>query len=453
MIKAARFVLPRSITGQITGLVVAALIVAHILMVAAVLFGQPQLLFGNASSVFIGSVTALVRTVDAEPVETRDRAISRAAAAIAGSRVIAAADLQPVPEAGPGAAGFLKTLRTVLGDPDRVVLARPAKDDGAETLLIAIKQDNESFLAFPLKPESQKPPATILLLLAMSLAVTLIVLSAWATKQITAPLRSFAAAAEQFGVSIEPSLIEESGPAEVRQASRTLNNMLTRIRKLIDERTQMLAAISHDLRTPLTRLRLRIETMPDPAIQRDAISDIRSMETMINAALEYLRDENIRSKRMRVDLAALLQTVCNDFSDCGFRVRYDGPLHTTAVCDPDLMTRAIANLVNNGCNHGDTVDIRLRVTSDYHLIEIEDNGPGLSDEDKAHIFEPFYRGDPSRAAQNSGGFGLGLSISKAIIEEHGGTIALQNRAGGGLKVSVALSSAETLVSPGGVTRS
>lgn len=438
-----RRLVPCSIAGQITAFVVAALVLAQVLVMATVITFRASGLFTHPASSFAGRVEALVRAIDAEPAATRDRAIRSAVALLGGGGALPAAPIRTTSSSNPGVIALIDMLGAAFEDRGRVMLIKrgdPAKPD---ELQLGVELNDGRVFAIPLPPESQRPPITPFIWLMVSVGTTLTVLSLWAARQITAPLTRFSRAAERFGLSLAGEPLDERGPAEIRQINASFNRMRDRIRRLIDDRTRMLAAISHDLRTPLTRLRLRVETMEDAETREQALADIRSIETMTHSALEYLRGESRGLKRDAVDLSSLLQTVCSEFADLGPDVTYDGPRHAPIRCDADLIARAVANLVDNATRHGDKVVVRLLARPDGVVIEVADDGPGLGDEQKQQAFEPFYRGDPARAPRDHGGFGLGLSIAKAIVEDHGGEIALDDAKSTGLIVRIALPAGRT----------
>lgn len=228
---------------------------------------------------------------------------------------------------------------------------------------------------------------------------------------------------------------ERKGPDEVRVASRALNRMQARIRGMIVDRTRMLAAVSHDLRTPITRMRLRAEFIDDEDTRRQMLRDLDQMGAMVHAALSYLRDGQDTQSRSLVDLASLLQTVCHDFADTGEKVTYEGPDHLLASLRADEIRRAVGNLVENALKYGGACAIvRLRPASRNEVdIEVVDRGPGIPNELKAAMLEPFARGDAARTmGDRSAGFGLGLAIARSAAEAHGGSLLLQDGEPSGL---------------------
>ena len=201
----------------------------------------------------------------------------------------------------------------------------------------------------------------------------------------------------------------------------------------------MLAAISHDMRTPITRLRLRIEaTVDDETEQRKMLQDLDRMDAMIGSTLSFLRDDTREEAIETVDLASLLQSICDDFSDMGSDVSYIGTANVFLRCQPAMLSRAISNLVENATKFGGATQVDLRFDAAGNVvILVEDSGPGIPDAEKQRAFDPFYRLDPSRNAEN-GGVGLGLSIAQAVVQSHGGQIDLLDRNPVGLRVAVTL---------------
>lgn len=426
---------PSSVAGQITVFIVAALVLAQVIFFSMVLIFRPFNLFIHPGSAFSGRVESLIRAIDAEPPETRERAIASALTVLPGATVSPSGKLDNTEPNRPGEILLLDALGDAVGDPGRVNLVG---NQGNEKTRIGVALNDGRVLTIPLPPGSRLPPLMPLALLVFSVGIILTVLSLWAVRQITAPLTRFSQAAERFGLSLAGEPLDDRGPAEIRNINATFNLMRDRIRRLIDDRTRMLAAVSHDLRTPLTRLRLRVETMEDAETREQALADIRSIETMTQSALEYLRAEKRGLKRDHVDMSSLLQTVCDESADIGKDVTYEGPRHVAVVCDPDLITRAVTNIVDNATRHGEKVRVRLLANTGHAVIEIIDDGPGLSNEQKQQAFEPFYRGDSARALRDNAGFGLGLPIAKAIIEDHGGEVTLHDAAPSGLIVRITL---------------
>lgn len=270
------------------------------------------------------------------------------------------------------------------------------------------------------------------------LAVAILMLSVWATRRVTAPLRAFAIAAERLGNEQSAPMLADEGPLELRRAAQAFNRMQKRLKQFIDDRTRMLAAISHDLRTPLTRLRLRIEACVDDGEDHaKMLQDIRRMEAMIASALFFLREGAIDEAMEVTDVASLLQTICDDFVEAGCAVNYHGPATVALCCRPRMLGRAVTNLIENGVKYGSSVEVALTQENDRIVIDVADDGPGIADSDKERAFDPFYRLDAARGVE-TGGVGLGLSIARAIVQSHGGEIRLGDRQPQGLHATMLL---------------
>ncbi len=272
----------------------------------------------------------------------------------------------------------------------------------------------------------------------MFAVIIVTLLGLWAARALTAPLSSFAKAAESFSLDGDASALPERGPEEIRALARALNRMRERITGLINDRTKMLAAISHDLRTPITRMRLRCEFVEDEIQRSRMLADLDQMHTMLSSVLSFLRNGRKLEPMTLVDVASILELVADQFTDMGYAVSYAGPGHAMATVRPDDLLRGVTNLVENAVKFGTVVTIRLSVLADDMTIDVEDNGPGISDADKALVLEPFVRGDHARNMDEATGFGLGLSIANAIAAAHNGELSLHDRAPNGLIARIRL---------------
>jgi signal transduction histidine kinase len=298
--------------------------------------------------------------------------------------------------------------------------------DGSRWLTVSIGLPDESSITTSFSNFPDKRMGALVGTLAL-LGSTLSLLIFWSTKGLTAPLRRFADAADQFTIDSSNDELPDEGPLEIRTVAHALNNLRARIRGLVEDRTCMLAAIGHDLRTPITRLVLRADDITDEAVRFRFVRDLQMMSGMVDSALALLRERSVHSRMMTTDLPSLLQTICDDFTDMGRQIEYIGPLHECVTCDPDQISRAVTNLVGNALKFGKSAVVRLqRREPDTIEIEVKDDGPGISDQDKERVFEPFYRTDAARRSGESAGFGLGLSIARTIAERHGGRIALSD---------------------------
>jgi signal transduction histidine kinase len=254
---------------------------------------------------------------------------------------------------------------------------------------------------------------------------------------VTTPLASLATAAERLGQDMNAPPLPETGTTETRQAARAFNDMQTRLRGLIENRTRLLAAISHDLRTPLTLLRLRAETVENAQERDKMLSTIAEMDSMIGASLQFARDESADEPRCPTDLASLVQSVVDDMRDGGLAVRMQPAEPITYACQPAALKRAVRNLLDNAVKYGKAGTVAIRRLSEAIEINIDDDGPGIPQQELTRVLEPYYRLEESRSRE-TGGVGLGLAIAQSIAQSHGGTLALSNRPTGGLRVTIAL---------------
>lgn len=273
-------------------------------------------------------------------------------------------------------------------------------------------------------------------LIATAMAVGVGTVSVLFVHRVAAPLRELASATGEIGRGVRVH-VREAGPDETRSVARALNTMQDRVQRLIDERTQALGAVSHDLRTPITRLRLRADLIEDAATRACIGQDLADMEAMIQSTLAYLRGADEPETPRVVNLAALLSTLVDEVTDAGHPATYEGPGRALACVRAVGMKRAFSNLLDNAVKHGGGARASLITHENRITIRVDDSGAGVPDQELERLFEPFFRLDASRN-QRMGGTGLGLTIARKAIERDGGTIRLQNRPEGGLRAEVSL---------------
>lgn len=305
-------------------------------------------------------------------------------------------------------------------------------------LRVSVRLPDASWLNFaaPLgQPASFWSARVVLSVAVMVLAV--IALTIWAVRRFAAPLTTFAKAAERLGRDVNASPLPEGGPREVRRVTLAFNEMQRRIRRFVEDRTQMVAAISHDLRTPITRLRLRAEFVEDHEQREKMLADLDDMERMISSTLSFASEDAAGEPPETVDLTALLQSICDDLADTGRAVEFRGEGRLPYRCRPVALRRAFANLIENAVTYGGRARVAAVAKDDGIFVRIDDEGPGIPEEDKEKVFRPFYRLDESRSRE-TGGTGLGLSVARTVVRAHGGNIELTNRPEGGLRVEVTL---------------
>jgi signal transduction histidine kinase len=309
---------------------------------------------------------------------------------------------------------------------------------GFGDLQVAIPLPDGRWLSFLTALPENGPSFSRQFLLSMGLmAIIILAVSVWVVRRVTAPLASLAAAAERLGSDLNAPPIPESGTVETRKASHAFNTMQARLRALIENRTRMLAAISHDLRTPLTLLRLRAENVENAPEREKMLATIGEMESMLSATLRFAREEAKAEPRRRTDVTALLASVVDDMADAGLPVSMHPAEPLIYECQPAALKRALANLLDNAVKYGKKARTAIRSTPQAIEITIDDEGPGIPKDELARVFQPFYRVEGSRNRE-TGGIGLGLAIALSIVQAHGGQLTLSNRPEGGLRACATL---------------
>jgi signal transduction histidine kinase len=424
----------RGISGQIAALVVASIIAIHLILTAIFLVHRPDQIDPSIDRGH-SQLAAVVQLLGAAPATERPRLFADIA------RTFPQLDIESLPPGSAAAPGEpnnldLRGLHRRLGGSYQIFSL--AYDEDSHKIGIALP-DGAMISATLRQDRRQRPfwigPWLVTLLFAV---VSVTLLGLWAARALTAPLSAFAKAAESFSLNGAAAPLPERGPEEIRSVAKALNRMRERITALIDDRTRMLAAISHDLRTPITRMRLRSEFIEDDTHRSRMLRDLDQMRSMLESVLSFLRNDRKLESMTLVDVATTLQLVTDQFADMGHKVAYDGPEHAMATVRPDDLHRSITNLVENAVKFGGEATVRLIVSPDTVTIEVEDDGPGISDERKDVMLEPFVRGDEARNMDEAAGFGLGLSIARTIALAHGGDLSLNDRQPHGLIVRIRL---------------
>jgi signal transduction histidine kinase len=268
------------------------------------------------------------------------------------------------------------------------------------------------------------------------------ILSFWAVRQLTGPVATLADAAERLGRDVNAAPLPEGGPDEVARAATAFNTMASRIRRFVQDRTFLLAAIGHDLRTPITRLKLRAEFIDDDELRDKFLADLDELDTMVSATLAFGRDTADMEPAVPLDLAALLRTILDETADArpdsADDLSLEGVSHVTVRGRPVALKRAFANLIGNAVKYGGAARVCLATPqTGIASITVEDDGPGVPPDQLERVFDPFYRVEESRN-RDTGGTGLGLPIARNIFRAHGGDVTLANRHGGGAKATVTL---------------
>jgi signal transduction histidine kinase len=304
------------------------------------------------------------------------------------------------------------------------------------TVQIALRDGTWVTFDSHLSPQATALPLRVALTLLV-LLVTVVVLSLVAVRWVTGPLTALAGAAQQLGENIDRPPLPETGPIEVQRAAKAFNTMQQRLSRFITDRTRVLTAMSHDLKTPITRMRLRTEMLEDETLRGKFERDLAEMESMVTQTLEFMRDSSTSEPVQRVDIMALLESLQADYRDTGKRVDIEGRVGQPYPGRPLALRRCITNLVENALRYGGGATIRAGDDPKGIAIRVLDEGPGIAEEELEQAFEPFYRGEASRSRE-TGGTGLGLGIARNIARAHGGELVLKNRATGGLEALLTL---------------
>ena len=393
----------------------------------------------------------LLRVIEVSPPEIRERLCAAATTATlhvdwypAGSAAAQSLDgMKEEQNEGVIREMFANTHHVVTITPENRAsrLANDSLKEGTwfqRPYTLGIRLSDGSWLTFGLPHRMWGLPQFerwIIRILFMGLSIA--VIAGLMARQFAKPVKRLAEAVRRFGLNPAAPPMATTGPRELRQVVTTFNAMQAQIQKFVAYRTMMLAAISHDLRTPLTRMRLRGEYIEDADQQARLFRDVDEMQAMIEGALAFFRDDASAEERTKFDLPQLLLTIAYDFKDRGIQLNYSGPDHATYAGPPFELTRAVTNLIENALKYATPPDIELTRTEEAFIVSIQDRGPGIPSEAIERVFRPYYRLDKSRN-RATGGVGLGLTVAQAIVQRLGGEIFLANRPGGGLDASIFL---------------
>jgi len=387
---------------------------------------------------------SLDRAPIAAPGEDTDRGMRAAlfgtilSRFLADGRPVVVDVTEGVGYAGGGGKGFKAGKG---GMTDEGYWARPMMHQGQQagpSFVAQVRLQDGTLATF----DTRQPQATAswpyrLLLSIILLLVAVVVVSLIAVRWATRPLKALADAADELGSNINRPPLTEDGPLEVARAARAFNSMQAKLIRYLQDRTRIFAAMSHDLKTPITRLRLRAELLDDERLRAKFTGDLQEMESMVASALDFLRGiENAESQRP-VDVMALLESLQADLRETGGAMSIEGRALQPYNGRPQALKRCLGNLVENAVNYGRKANVIIDDSPGRIEIRIQDEGPGLPDEDLARVFEPFYRVEASRNRE-TGGTGLGLTIARSVAEAHGGTLTLRNRPQGGLEAVLTL---------------
>lgn len=456
----------RSLAGQMVVLLLLALVISHVIGFVIYRDERTQVIRGALKEEFLARTAAVTRLLDATPADLHGEILR------AGGSGITRYWLTPAPEETPAwqeeaLSHLLQALPARLsadqpaphtdndhpatnpylagtklrpiGNAHWETLAASAWPLGREAKLLQLNDWNGFGLAVPLSngvwlnavyskpvlvPGSTYQTFISLGIAALALTFVALMMARW----IAFPLRQITQAAEKIGVGEEVEPIYECGPDDLRGTAAAFNRMQTRLRRFIEDRTRMLAAVGHDLRTPITSMRLRAEFVNDEDTRKKLIASLDEMQAMTEATLAFARDDATKEETRTVDLSALLESMCNDLVDLGWDVTFRNGQKIPYRCRPDALRRAVRNLIENGVRYGERARVTLTARHDAVEIMVEDDGQGIPEAEFERVFQPFVRLEESRNRQ-TGGVGLGLSIARSIVRAHGGDIVLFNGSG------------------------
>ncbi len=468
--------LPRSLFGRLVAVILVGLVIAQIVTLYINASERDQLLYRSGgmhaaqrvadlanlldsmspaerrkvASVFDGPPLAI--SLDRPPL-TMDAAANRADVRLAMFAAMLkyglGANMQAVVAPSPGAQvepsprrrfgrgppsmmGYPMMGSPMMGD------APPLPPPGGVNFVTQVTLRDGSLATFEsyLSPEVAAVPLRLALMLLSSVLLVLVV-SLIAVRWVTVPLRTLARAAEDLGRDLDHPPLPESGPVEVLQAAKAFNAMQRQLVRSIAERTRIFTAMSHDLKTPITRLRLRTELLEDDALRTRFARDLDEMEAMVVQTLDYMRDATAQEPLQRVDVNALLESLQSDCQEAGGDVEIRGAAAAPYTGRPLALRRCLTNLVDNALRYGKRAIVAIDDGKVTLTLRVQDEGPGLPQDQLEQAFEPFFRGEMSRS-RDTGGTGLGLGIARNIARAHGGDIVLRNRAEGGLEAVLTL---------------
>jgi signal transduction histidine kinase len=459
--------LPLSLAGQLIALILAAIVISQLFTLWLFTDERRGALLELAGGTVVSRTAALVELLNDTPPQLHEQIRSAASSPllyywISEQPVLQASGTEPVDiriqQNLQKELGENRAIRTEVGR--NITVPRyhrkwPAGRNKAKAqkkpphtrtvpLIVAmtVQLDNGQWLNMAASLNFQRSSLIRIFVTVGIMAVAVIIIIAFTVRRLTRPLRSLSTAVEQLGRGGDAEHLTEAGTPEVKNAIRAFNVMQERLTRFIQDRTAMLAAISHDLRTPITSLRIRAEFIEDEENRNKVILTLDEMQSMVEATLAFAKDEANRETTSPVDLAEFLDAIVTDYQDMKQPVSLSQPVgtaigRTVFACRPTAMKRALRNLIDNAVRYGGDASVGFAVSADTVTITIKDNGPGIPDDKLDEVFEPFLRLETSRS-EDTGGIGLGLAIARSNIHAHGGTLVLENAPEGGLAAIVRL---------------
>lgn len=424
--------LPGTLFGRLVLLLAGGLIVAQLIGAAMHMAERQKMIGTTVNGEFAQRVAAVYRAINHQPPAEHAR---MAQLLSAPRQLLSIESSAPADTASLVGDAFLVQVRDVLGgDVALVPLIVPRPGQFSFDLYLQLGAGDW------LRVRGQAPSEILALpvhhFMTLGVMLTMVFLLVWLIVRMTVrPLTDLAAAARALGDDLQRPPLPENGPLEVRAAAQAFNAMQRQIRGAIEERERFLAAVSHDLKTPVTRLRLRSEMLEDEGLRERFVRDLDEVQGMLGSALDFLHGKAVDERCQPLDLSALLESMVDDYAEIGEEIELRVAESLKISGRPQALRRAIGNLVDNGLKYGGRVSVEVTQQDGRLLIAVDDDGPGLPDGELERVFEPFYRLESSRSRE-TGGVGLGLAIVRQIARRHAGDVLLSNLPGGGLRAQL-----------------
>ena len=458
---------PRSLFGRLVLILLAGLLIAQLLSTAISLDERDQVITQATGIQVAQRIADAVTLLDSLSPSERRAMVGRLSAPPLSITLDQSAMPPPTRGVGVVAGMFESLLRQFIGD-DRAIRVIGAEHDAsgvpaqappwrrgammgagrpgamhhaqmsAFSAVVQVQLRDGTWATFESR-QARDPftvPYRMLLVLAV-LLVAILLVSLVAVRWVTRPLLVLGDAAEALGKDIHRPPLPETGPAEVRRAAHAFNEMQQRLVRYLQERTRALAAMSHDLKTPITRMRLRAELLDDPVVRGKFEEDLAAMESMVAETLGYMRGTDSQEPMQLLDVNSVTETFKANFAESGKEVRIEGAARQPYLARVALFKRCLTNIVDNAIRYGTRASIVIEDSSERLVIRVRDDGPGIPADEIERVFEPFYRREASRS-RDTGGTGLGLTIARDIARSHGGDLTLANLPEGGLEATLVL---------------
>ena len=432
--------IPDTLTARTLAVLIIGLALSHIISVAMYATDRSNILLSVDGGHIADRITTIDRLIRRSPIKDQQRLVNLAnedhfKVSLTDKSIISKAKID-----NKYSDSVQDNLISHFGNNSNLQLRLHVDETSPVKILkVSVLQPDQRWLNFVVPLQSSNQFWSFRFIFSMLvMLISVVIFSAIVVNQVTKPLAEFAHAAQRLGVDVNAPPLPEHGPREIRRVAQAFNQMQNRIRRFVKDRTQMIAAISHDLGTPIARMRLRAEFVEDDEQQKKMISDLDEMEKMVSSALSFARDDVIREPLKTVDFRTLIQRVCDDLGDTGFNIYLDVNNEVMPYdCHPAVLRRAFANLIENAARYGQVAHVSAIRKEKSIEILIDDEGPGIPLDQQEDVFKPFYRLETSRNRE-TGGTGLGMTVARTIIRAHGGDIVLSNRQEHGLRVKIHL---------------